>query len=148
MKIKEVSYQEIAHLKKAAAKDRVTLGEMANTRWFAGYQDGVIVAVGGLTMANGRARSRGMWVDGAWRRRGVAGALIDRHIAECRGRVAYVDAYAYYPSHYTAKGFQVVGKRTTAGATRVRLVLATRAKIVRRVAPELAAVPLPPPGSG
>jgi N-acetylglutamate synthase-like GNAT family acetyltransferase len=132
--IKEVEFWRIRHLRRAAADARVTLSELANTRWFAAYRDGVILGTAGLTMmSGGRARIRGVWVDPAYRGRGIGDAFSDRLIAECRGRVSILDAFAYNPAYYLAKGFRTVGKRTTAGATRVCLVLAARATVVRSV---------------
>jgi N-acetylglutamate synthase-like GNAT family acetyltransferase len=129
--IKEVSFFEIRHLKRDAAAARVSLVDLLGARWFAAYEGGAIVGVAGLTVSGSRAKLRGLWVDPSWRRQGIGAALTERRLAECRGKVAVVEAFAYNPRHYLAKGFRVVGKPTSAGATRVCLVLARRARVIR-----------------
>ena len=127
--IKEVQFSDIAHLRREAAADRVTLRDLKKTSWFAAYRsDGMIVGSAGLTIFKSRARIRGVWVTKACRGRGIGEAFTSRLIAECRGRVAVVDALAYNPGHYEAKGFRAIGDPDRDGATRVALVLAVRAK--------------------
>lgn len=149
--IKEVRFSDILPLKRAAAADRVTLNDLKNTRWFAVYRDdGLIVGSAGLTVSKSRARIRGVWVANACRGQGIGVAITSRLLAECRGQVTSVDAFAYNPAHYQARGFRVVGKTTSAGATRVALVLAVRARAiaVRKSNPAAEAVPHPQSGCG
>jgi N-acetylglutamate synthase-like GNAT family acetyltransferase len=148
--IKEVSFSEVSPFRRDAAAARVSLKDLEGARWFAAYQAGVIVGVAGLTVSGSRAKMRGLYVSPACRRQGIAAALTERRLVECRGKVAAVEAFAYNPRHYLRRGFRAVGKPTSAGATRVCLVLAVRAKViaVRRSALPLGAGPHLRPGSG
>jgi len=120
--IREVSFSDIAPLKRAAAVDRVTLRDLKNTRWFAAVvQDGLIVGSAGLTSLKFKTRIRGVWVAKAYRGQGIGAAFTSRLIAECGGHVAIVDALAYNPDHYVTRGFRAVGREKSDGTTRVIL---------------------------
>ena len=130
IEIKEVPFSEILPWRRAAAKDRVVLKEWPGERWFAAFKSGDIVGFGGMTITKGRAKMRSDWVQPTHRSQGVASALIDRRVEECRGRASVVEAFAYDPLRYVRRGFRVVGGPTTAGATRVVLQLAIKAKVM------------------
>jgi N-acetylglutamate synthase-like GNAT family acetyltransferase len=148
IEIREVTFAEIAHLKRAAGADRVLLSGDQGRRWFAAFDDNARpVGTAALRFSKSGARICGVWVAPAWRGRGVGDSFTERLIAECRGKVAAVDAFAFNPAYYTAKGFKIVGKQTSAGATRVRLQLAVRAKTVTKSALWRAASRRLPPDS-
>ncbi len=149
MEIKEVAFPDVLPLKRGAAADRVTLTDLKNTRWFAAYCDGVLAGSARLTLlSKSRARLGGLWVAPGFRGNRISVALTDRRLNECRGRVASVDTYAYNPKPYLAKGFRVAGKTTSAGATRVELVLAARVKSITKSDLPPAAAEHPQHGSG
>jgi len=119
--IQECEYSQVARFRSAAAKERVCLKPTANTRWFRYGEEG---CAGLLTLNNGAARIKGVFVDQSRRREGIGTAITEFLIqtaqeAGCKS----LEAYAWNPAWYQERGFTAVGKNA-AGAVRMRKELA------------------------
>jgi N-acetylglutamate synthase-like GNAT family acetyltransferase len=120
MTLAEVPFAVVQPLARRAARDRVSISNTRATRWFAAVQSGAIVGVAGLLKFSTGLRIKGVWVDPAWRGRGIGDALTARLIAAAEEECApAIEAFAYRPDYYEARGFVRYGVLPN-GAVKVR----------------------------
>ena len=114
--IEKCSYTDVAWWREAAARERVALADTRDTLWF---RYGGLACAGLLTLQGG-VRIKGVYVTPEARGKGVGTALTEFLIELVRSLgLGFVEAYAWNPGFYSARGFAVVG-RNAFGATKVR----------------------------
>ena len=77
--VRQISYNTVKTLASKAAKDKVCLKDTATTKWFAAYDDDVLLGVAGSILKNGNGRIRGVYVLPEYRKLG-AGRMMMEHI--------------------------------------------------------------------
>lgn len=114
--IKESNFEEIKHLKSAAARDRVSISDTRNTKWFAAKSDeGKVVAVGAyMTLKTGYRRGKAYWVHPDWRHKGIGMTLVSATIGD-----APAEVFTYHPKTWAELGFVEYGKLPN-GAAKMR----------------------------
>lgn len=124
IEVREVPYEVVAEWRSAAARDHVALGPTKNTTWYGAFRDGVIVGVAGLLRMGKVARVKGVYVPRALRGDGIGTALTEGIIAAAPAELD-VEVFAYAPSWYQGRGFDLKGEYRP-GVTRLVLNRAQR----------------------
>jgi len=119
-----VSFDDAKALRSRAAKERVAFEDTRDTTWFGAFEDGQLVGVGAVFLLRpGRARLKADFVHPDHRCAGIGSALRIQREAFCEEQgCSCVEAYAWDPRTWLAKGYRAIGKNAH-GATRVERAL-------------------------
>jgi GNAT superfamily N-acetyltransferase len=79
--IGEVPFAYVAPFARRAAREHVSVSDTGATRWFGARVDGAIVGFAGLLKFSTGYRIKGVWVEPAWRAKGIGDALATMLIA-------------------------------------------------------------------
>ncbi len=123
MRILLSNYAIIKSFAFKASKERVSISDTKDTRWFVVLnEDETVIAVAGLMKVGSGVRIKGVWTEPKHRGKGVGAKLTDHLIQTAENECAsHVEAFAYNPSFYTQRGFKVFGSLPN-GAIKVRRV--------------------------
>jgi predicted GNAT family acetyltransferase len=105
MKVEEVSYDEVKHLKAEAAKEGAAITDTRDTKWYAVADDGEVIAAAGLYRGGTFWRLKGDYVCGEYRGRGLYAALIQTRLDVCAEAFRGVEVFTYHPSIFESRGF-------------------------------------------
>lgn len=105
MQLIEVRYAYVARYARQAARDRVSLADTQNTRWFRlGGHEGFC----GLISIGGRQRVKGVYVHPEYRGMGYGTKMTEDLLKIAAWAGGPVEVLAYNPAFYEARGFSRV----------------------------------------
>ncbi len=106
-----------------AAREHVSLADTHRTDWFVAIEHSTVIGVAGLIASGAGLRIKGVWIEPAHRARGVGTALTQHLVQLAQERcAAFVEALAWHPEFYEARGFTRIGV-TPHGAAKMRRLL-------------------------
>lgn len=126
MKVKEINYAEVKQYANRAAKDRVSISNTNNTKWYAiiGDDEDIVGVAGLMLLSSAAARIKGVWVCPLDRGHGYGTALTLLLIKEAQKlKMKRLEALAYNPSFYVDHGWYKTGNPRPNGAQRVEVLL-------------------------
>ena len=123
--IAEAPFERVQPFGSRAAREHVSISDTRDTRWFVGLRQpaGEVVGVAGLLRFRSQLRIKGVWVDPAFRGRGLGNAFVQRFLAIADEECApMIEAFVANTAYYQSLGFSQVGILPT-GAVKMRKVL-------------------------
>lgn len=107
--VREIPYELVAPWRSAAARDKVALGETANTTWFGAYIGDELVGVAGTIRVGKVARLKGAYVPLKHRGKGIGTELTAARIKAAPAELD-IETLSYHPAFYQGRGFVEVGQ--------------------------------------
>lgn len=109
MQIEAVPFSAAHVFARIAARERVSISDTSNTEWFAGVEDGRIMAVAGLIKTSTGYRIKGVYVVSDYRGKGHGATLTKHLMTLCEARCADIEVFAYNAPFYESQGFKRFG---------------------------------------
>jgi GNAT superfamily N-acetyltransferase len=106
--VREISYNTVKPLASKALKDKVCLKDTATTKWFAAYDNDVLLGVAGSILKNGNGRIRGVYVLPEYRKLGAGRMMMDHIMYYFSDNGAcYVDQLSSHYDWWVKQGWKI-----------------------------------------